>query len=138
VYARLFWKLLCRPGWPQTQRSVCSCLQGAGIKECAKPSGSLIKRGTSCQEDSSRNSRVSSCEASLNSTEACHAVTLSFKGWPGCKTPNARTKKVHSNLHCKLEKADYPTCRLADWLPTQKLVRHAVQGLERWLRGWEH
>jgi hypothetical protein len=28
----LSWNLLCRPGWPQTQKSTCLCLLSAGIK----------------------------------------------------------------------------------------------------------
>jgi hypothetical protein len=28
----LSWNSLCRPGWPQTQRSTCLCLPSAGIK----------------------------------------------------------------------------------------------------------
>jgi hypothetical protein len=28
----LFWNSLCRPGWPQTQKSACLCLPSAGIK----------------------------------------------------------------------------------------------------------
>jgi hypothetical protein len=26
------WSTLCRPGWPQTQKSTCLCLPSAGIK----------------------------------------------------------------------------------------------------------
>jgi hypothetical protein len=26
------WYSLCRPGWPQTQKSACLCLPSAGIK----------------------------------------------------------------------------------------------------------
>ena len=29
----LSWNSLCRPGWPQTQRSTCLCLSRAGIKD---------------------------------------------------------------------------------------------------------
>jgi hypothetical protein len=29
---RLSWNSLCRPGWPQTQKSSCLCLPSAGIK----------------------------------------------------------------------------------------------------------
>jgi hypothetical protein len=32
VYPWLSWNSLCRPGWPQTQKSVCFCLPSAGIK----------------------------------------------------------------------------------------------------------
>jgi hypothetical protein len=32
VYPWLSWNSLCRPGWPQTQKSVCLCLPSAGIK----------------------------------------------------------------------------------------------------------
>jgi hypothetical protein len=28
----LSWNSLCRPGWPQTQKSTCLCLPSAGIK----------------------------------------------------------------------------------------------------------
>jgi hypothetical protein len=30
--ALMSWNSLCRPGWPQTLRSACLCLLGAGIK----------------------------------------------------------------------------------------------------------
>jgi hypothetical protein len=30
--AWLSWNSLCRPGWPQTQKSTCLCLPSAGIK----------------------------------------------------------------------------------------------------------
>jgi hypothetical protein len=32
VYPWLSWNSLCRPGWPQTQKSACLCLPSAGIK----------------------------------------------------------------------------------------------------------
>jgi hypothetical protein len=32
AYAWLSWNLLCRPGWPWTQRSACFCV--LGLKEC--------------------------------------------------------------------------------------------------------
>ena len=32
VCPRLSWNSLCRPGWPQTQRSACLCLLNTGIK----------------------------------------------------------------------------------------------------------
>jgi hypothetical protein len=33
VYSWLSWNSLCRPGWPQTQKSTCLCLPSAGIKD---------------------------------------------------------------------------------------------------------
>jgi hypothetical protein len=32
VYLWLSWNLLCRPGWPRTQKSTCLCLPRAGTK----------------------------------------------------------------------------------------------------------
>jgi hypothetical protein len=32
VYPWLSWNSLCRPGWPQTQKSACLCLPSTGIK----------------------------------------------------------------------------------------------------------
>jgi hypothetical protein len=31
-FVSLSWNSLCRPGWPQTQKSACLCLPSAGIK----------------------------------------------------------------------------------------------------------
>jgi hypothetical protein len=32
VQSWLSWNSLCRPGWPQTQKSACLCFSSAGIK----------------------------------------------------------------------------------------------------------
>jgi hypothetical protein len=37
VWPWLSWNSLCRPGWPQTQKSTCLCLPSAGIKGCQAP-----------------------------------------------------------------------------------------------------
>jgi hypothetical protein len=39
VYPWLSWDSLCRPDWPQTQKSSCLCLPCAGIMACTTTPG---------------------------------------------------------------------------------------------------
>jgi hypothetical protein len=42
----LSWNSLCRPGWPRTQKSACSCLPSAGVKGVRhhRPATTFLKK----------------------------------------------------------------------------------------------
>ena len=52
----LSWSSLCRPGWPQTQKSSCLCLQSAwikGLRHHAQSSLNFLKKSTNIKNDDS-------------------------------------------------------------------------------------